>query len=783
MNNKNQYIVDKTQHLQRGIEIFPSLYIEGAAASGKTVAVQCLLEKHPEIKSVIFEMKEIENTAKFRETLCDLKMQMENEAVWVVFEQLQNVADKMILKEMTRFAAQIPEKGRVIFVSRERPAEELLDLLWKRKMELISSEIFMFTEEEIQHLTEMRKSSLSASDIYAVSGGWAGCVDMMFRMAQQNSKEKTAEELRNSYEISTYIEKEILETLSSDEQEIVRRAAVCPWLNGELCREVWGITQAEMVMESLQRKGMLLYNREKKRWKLTPLFQNEKNAVSEKEWEYLGEWYETHGYTYETLLCLKRSSNISKYQECVWKHYHELPFLGWLYEEVMGWKNNSPQAVYLRGMQYYAHRDFDGLEREIKKLHPENGVFELEIFLNLTYVYPKMSLDEWLDLLERNTDGKDKIHLYYILGNAHTFLCGLRDLSGLFACSKKEEKRRERLWKEYLGEEEQLAYRLAKIDYYLETERKNQIDEELSLLENISEKDIWQIRLAGIYLLCKLQNIDPSEERLEKIQYLEQALLKEEHPICLQNVKAVDNLYAAGRKEIEKLTRWLRYTDTRIEVSEENYILLCCQAKGYMILNQYEKAERIIRRLIPYLQEYKRYRFLSEVLFQQAIVNWRNKNHSMALRNAIESFVVNGDCRYVTFYTGYGMQGIAVMEAYMEWYRKSWPERWKRKKKYNYGNVLRMPWVDYLEVVLRYMKRKERENPAAIEETIEERLTLMETIILQSIGRGLTNAEICEELNLKITTVKSHVYSLYKKLGVNSRAQAIVKGKEIGIIG
>ena len=67
-------------------------------------------------------------------------------------------------------------------------------------------------------------------------------------------------------------------------------------------------------------------------------------------------------------------------------------------------------------------------------------------------------------------------------------------------------------------------------------------------------------------------------------------------------------------------------------------------------------------------------------------------------------------------------------------------------------------------------------------ELSKEKLTLMEISVLQGISRGLTNAQMCQELNLKLPTVKSHIYSLYKKLDVNSRVQAILKGKELGIV-
>lgn len=217
-------------------------------------------------------------------------------------------------------------------------------------------------------------------------------------------------------------------------------------------------------------------------------------------------------------------------------------------------------------------------------------------------------------------------------------------------------------------------------------------------------------------------------------------------------------------------------------VDEENYMMFCCRAKGYFLLNQYERAEKILRKLLPYLQFYHRSRFLAEMLFQQAMVNWGKGLHGQSVRYAVESFLVTGGSRYVGFYAGYGEKGRTVLEEYVEWMRSSMPEGWHRKKKYNYGNVLRMPMEDYMEVIFRCIKKRSGTVQPFPEEYIEERLTMMETIILQDIGRGMANAEICRELGLKMPTVKSHIYNLYKKLGVNSRMQAVIKGKEFGIL-
>ena len=41
---------------------------------------------------------------------------------------------------------------------------------------------------------------------------------------------------------------------------------------------------------------------------------------------------------------------------------------------------------------------------------------------------------------------------------------------------------------------------------------------------------------------------------------------------------------------------------------------------------------------------------------------------------------------------------------------------------------------------------------------------------------GMTNREIAAEVNLAVTTVKSHLSSIYKKLGVANRTQAAMVG-------
>jgi DNA-binding NarL/FixJ family response regulator len=63
-----------------------------------------------------------------------------------------------------------------------------------------------------------------------------------------------------------------------------------------------------------------------------------------------------------------------------------------------------------------------------------------------------------------------------------------------------------------------------------------------------------------------------------------------------------------------------------------------------------------------------------------------------------------------------------------------------------------------------------------------ERLTDREREVLTAIGRGYNNAGIAEQLFIGSATVKSHINSLFTKLGLRDRAQAVVFAYESGLV-
>lgn len=786
-NSTEMKYIDKTKNLEEGIGRFPSVYIEGNAAVGKSVAVKMLLEKHPKVQKSLFDLNlELKDQENFCKQLKQLVCRMKTEERWVVFENMPQILGQEVIRCLQDMLHQMKAGSRIIFVSRHKPQLELLQFLWKNEMGLIPMKTFLFSQEELRSFLKQQTVSLDARKVHKKTGGWPGCAAVLAHLAE-GAKHQELEVLLESYEIRKYVQCEILGGLEAEERELLAKIAGCPWVSEALLTEVWGVKTAREHLENLERKGMLTYEEGKKRWKIMPLFEHyveERLPVTGEEHA----WYEKQGFIEETFACLKKSGEQEIYQNYLWKYFSEVYAKGLVSEELLKRKENTPVDCYLRGVYYYANQQFKELQSEIETIRriKEKDFQTKEILLNLSYLNPQVPLEQWLKLLENSMEIGKKFRMYHMLGNSVTYLCGVRDLSGMFACTTKEEKHRAHLWKEAFGEAEWKGYQLARMDYYLETERKESIPEEDWNLMRIKDLslDSWQVRLVKLYLLCKIQRMEFDERYNDRIQNLEKSLKEENRALCTRMTECISSLYAPWYGEKDKMSRWLRYAamDSTVAITEENYVMLYCQAKGYLLLSQYERAEKILKKLIPYLQAYRRGRFLTEMLFQYAVINWAKNLKGKAVQNVIESFLHCGNCRYVVFYSGYGKKGQEVLEAYVEWHKGSVPERWSQKKKYKYGNVLRMTPEDYYDVVVRNAKKVCKNEKKFSEEYIEEHLTLTEALVLQDIGRGLTNQQICDELGVKMPTVKGHIYNLYKKLGVKTRGQAIVKGRELGIL-
>jgi DNA-binding NarL/FixJ family response regulator len=63
-----------------------------------------------------------------------------------------------------------------------------------------------------------------------------------------------------------------------------------------------------------------------------------------------------------------------------------------------------------------------------------------------------------------------------------------------------------------------------------------------------------------------------------------------------------------------------------------------------------------------------------------------------------------------------------------------------------------------------------------------ERLTRQETQILRLLSQGLSSTEVAGELVIAVSTARSYIKSIHRKLNAHSREAVIARGKQLGLI-
>ena len=94
-------------------------------------------------------------------------------------------------------------------------------------------------------------------------------------------------------------------------------------------------------------------------------------------------------------------------------------------------------------------------------------------------------------------------------------------------------------------------------------------------------------------------------------------------------------------------------------------------------------------------------------------------------------------------------------------------ERSQDKNKLNpktFGGIVLLSFALFL-LITNFILRKKIETQVAIE------LTGQEELIVQHIKDGLSNKEIASKLFISLSTVKTHINNIYKKLGIKSRSE------------
>jgi LuxR family maltose regulon positive regulatory protein len=182
---------------------------------------------------------------------------------------------------------------------------------------------------------------------------------------------------------------------------------------------------------------------------------------------------------------------------------------------------------------------------------------------------------------------------------------------------------------------------------------------------------------------------------------------------------------------------------------------------------EHDEALRLLEELRGPAEAVGRTGKLIEILTLQALALWERSKREQAVGTLTRALALGEPEGYIRTFVDEGAKVGELLSAILEARQRGHPD------------ATRIP-ARYLAKLLAVLAQ-ESAAPGAVER-LSEPLSERELDVLALISAGRSNVEIARSLFVSMSTVKTHINNLYRKLGARSRTQAIAHARELDLI-
>jgi LuxR family maltose regulon positive regulatory protein len=192
------------------------------------------------------------------------------------------------------------------------------------------------------------------------------------------------------------------------------------------------------------------------------------------------------------------------------------------------------------------------------------------------------------------------------------------------------------------------------------------------------------------------------------------------------------------------------------------------RARLTMVRGEHDEALRLLEGLREAAEASDRKGNLLEILVLQALALWATNEKERAVTTLTRALVLAEPEGYVRTFADEGAAMGDLLSEVLDAQQR--------------GRLDATPSVPmrYLAKLLAALAREDA-SPAA-DERLPEPLSERELEVLALVAAGMSNKEIAGRLFVSVTTVKTHINNLYRKLDARSRIQAVARARELGIL-
>jgi LuxR family maltose regulon positive regulatory protein len=192
------------------------------------------------------------------------------------------------------------------------------------------------------------------------------------------------------------------------------------------------------------------------------------------------------------------------------------------------------------------------------------------------------------------------------------------------------------------------------------------------------------------------------------------------------------------------------------------------RARLIVARGEHDEALRLLEELRESAEAAGRTGKLIEILTLEALALWEGKKRVQAVDTLMRALALAEPEGHVRTFVDEGAPMGDLLSATLEARQRGYPDA-----------ATQIP-ARYLAKLLAILAQESAAPNAG--EGLSEPLSERELEVLALIAAGKSNVEITSSLFVSMSTVKTHINNLYRKLGVRSRTQAIARARELNLI-
>ena len=267
------------------------------------------------------------------------------------------------------------------------------------------------------------------------------------------------------------------------------------------------------------------------------------------------------------------------------------------------------------------------------------------------------------------------------------------------------------------------------------------------------------LTLAQILIMRKAAN--KAQEAHQKAQTVSCSVtVLPTFPPCLRATQA--QLWLATG-DLIALTAWIRETRLPTPLGPVHADEALTLTRAHLALDDLDAATQVLANVREMARAHGMTTARIEALALQAVVHHRQGESSQAQATLLEALTLADPQGYVRRFIGLGTEMTALLR--------------KINTSQQPPHITR-----YIESLLQAAGEPPETPPRKPQPALIEPLSERELEVLTTVAEGLTNRETAQRLYIAESTVKSHLNSVYGKLDVTNRTEAVAKARHLGLI-